>query len=117
MELGHTLLHLALTKEEILKGGRGAEVAKILILNGANVILRDMGDRTCIEMAAANGCTVDHFKLLWDSALRAGAFYKPNKVIGEIIDAASWSYSHNEPVLEFSGRSSFKVKLCRTIPY
>jgi hypothetical protein len=33
-------------------------------------------------MAAANGCTVDHFQFLWESALRAGAFYKPNNGAG-----------------------------------
>lgn len=91
----------ALEKEEKLKDGRGEEVAKILILNGANVLLGDMGGITCIEMAAANGCTVDHFKLLWESALRAGAFQKPNRFIGGIIDTVSWSFSYNEPVLNF----------------
>jgi ankyrin repeat protein len=108
MKVGYTLLHLALHKEDKLKDGRGAEVAKILILNGADVMLRDIGGITCIELAAANGCTVDHFKLLWESALRAGAFHKPNKVIGEIIDALSWSYSRNEPVLDFLWQEFFQ---------
>jgi len=108
MKMGDTLLHLALEKEEKLKDGRGEEVAKILILNGADVMLGDMGGIPCIQMAAANGCSVDYFELFWESALRAGAFHKPNYVIREIIDAVSWSYSFNGPVLHFLWEEFFQ---------
>lgn len=108
MKTGNTLLHIALEKEEKLKDGRGEEVAKILILNGADVMLRDIGDITCIQIAAENGCSVDSFGVFWESALQAGAFQEPNRVIGEIIDAVSWRYCYNELVLEFLWEKFFQ---------
>lgn len=64
IELGHILLYLVVEREGKLKDSRGAKVAEILILNDANVIIRDIGSMIYIEMAVLNSCTVDYFKLL-----------------------------------------------------